>query len=335
MKKLFTILLAFVIMIGALTGCGTGNNKTSESGEKNYEGLVIHLGHFTTCAYPYVEHAILSGLLEDEFSEDGITFEYSDVTSGADAITAMTTGDLDFCTVGDQPISNALANDSKITLLFINHSTEEGNSLVVLPESDITGIEQLEGKTIGCGIGTAAYRVVLEMLDNAGIPSDRVDFVNIQGTEGLAALQKGDLDALFSSDPQRIAWEDAGAAVTLANAEGITQCAAMAVSDQFKNKYPELVTRITKVFLKSYQEVEENTDEVYQNIAEAYDLDLDLFHVWIARFDVRPRTDEEDFQAIQDTADFLYENGYMTKEVDIDSAVDTSYFEEAEKLLKE
>lgn len=147
-----------------------------------------------------VHIAIAEGLFEDE----GLTVTPEVMQGGAAAIPALVSGDLDIA-FGAWP-SLLLANQQGIELRAIADgvAADEGfTQFLAMPDSGLEGNPAgLEGKTIAVNtlnnLGELAVRWTLEA---AGVDFESVQLVEIPFPDMGAALERGDVDVIWASEP--------------------------------------------------------------------------------------------------------------------------------------
>jgi len=134
-----TISSLLLILMAAtfLTGCSKKKESTT--------GVVVRYGYQPADAT--LVNAKEKGFFEEEFTKDGITFEFSKFASGPPMITALTAGSLDFGQVGDQPAIAARGNNVDIKAIFSYAEvlrivfSRSDLSLAILPD-DIAWVEK-------------------------------------------------------------------------------------------------------------------------------------------------------------------------------------------------
>jgi ABC-type nitrate/sulfonate/bicarbonate transport system substrate-binding protein len=163
---------------------------------------------------------------------------------------AALAGEVDVIFTADQPAVSLLAAGGKWHI--VGRLISFRAAIIVPVNSSTTRVADLKGKTIAIPFGSATHRIVLGMIEEAGLKPD-VDVVvrNMDILEQAAVVQAGgperwgELDALASWDPYTAIFEEAGQARVLQDAPGLS---VVMVSDAFSERYQGAVER----FMRSY-----------------------------------------------------------------------------------
>ncbi|MET9213205.1 MULTISPECIES: ABC transporter substrate-binding protein [unclassified Nocardia] len=123
------------------------------------------------------------------------------VSAGPDVIQAFRGGSLDLATnAGIPPIhAHATGLDAKIVGVKVRETPLY--KLATAPGTAITGLNDLRGKKIAFSPGQAQGVVVLRTLAAAGIRTDEVQLVEINGPQFLTALQGKQIDVAPLGEP--------------------------------------------------------------------------------------------------------------------------------------
>jgi ABC-type nitrate/sulfonate/bicarbonate transport system substrate-binding protein len=71
----------------------------------------------------------------------------------------------------------------------------------VLAESGITTVPALRGQKVGVAIGTGSEQFAIQLLERSGMTLKDVQVVNVEPPEMVAALQRGNVVAIFAFEP--------------------------------------------------------------------------------------------------------------------------------------
>jgi NitT/TauT family transport system substrate-binding protein len=163
------------------------------------ETTTIQLGLLPLADVAPVHLAVATGLFEDQ----GLTIEPVLVQGGAAAIPALVAGDLDI-TFGND-VSALLASSQGIDLRFIadqNHSQPGFSSIMTLPDSGVATAADLVGKRLAVNtLANVAEITSRAQVKDAGADPDAVEYIEIPFPDMIAALERGDVDAIFAVEP--------------------------------------------------------------------------------------------------------------------------------------
>lgn len=161
MKKTFALLLVFLVIMTALSGCGTGKEvgapeKTSQSSEKPAVD-VINISYVKLpLNVPSIVEKKLE-LFEEEFGKDGIKVNFPEITEGPKMTEAIAAGSLDFCNaLGGTSAILAAANGVDLKVIGI-YSRAPKAFTIMTKDDGITSIKELKGKKIAGPKGTILH----------------------------------------------------------------------------------------------------------------------------------------------------------------------------------
>jgi len=163
------------------------------------EDATITLGVLPLADVAPVHLAIATGL----FADQGLTVEPQIVQGGAAAIPGLVAGDLDI-TFGND-VSALLASSQGIDLKFIadqNHAQPGFSSIMTLPDSGIATAADLVGHKLAVNtLANVAEITSRAQVKDAGADPDAVEYIEIPFPDMIAALEQGNVDAIFAVEP--------------------------------------------------------------------------------------------------------------------------------------
>ncbi len=133
----------------------------------------------------------------------GLAVTTERVQSGAVALPALVAGDLDvmFC----NHVSTIAARSQNLDVVIIAEASRarpDNFSVVVLPDSPVQAPTDLAGRTVGVNaLHNIAGLTVSAVAGAAGVPPDRLTFVEIPFPDMTSALANGRVDAAFLPEP--------------------------------------------------------------------------------------------------------------------------------------
>lgn len=228
MKKIILLPIIFIGILGSLAACGkqevknreevtaiekqsTELNVEEEKTEQNSETVISELptGHVANeVKIGYVDVTgsgklsdILGvardqGIFDEEFGAIGVTANLIPMTGAGPAINeALASGDLDIGSLGDVPA--ILGRAAKIDTKIISFSgLNSGASLIAGKDTEYQSIADLKGKKIATQRGAFMHRVLVTMLESAGMTVDDIEFVNVNAQTAAEMLVTGNVDGI-------------------------------------------------------------------------------------------------------------------------------------------
>jgi NitT/TauT family transport system substrate-binding protein len=136
---------------------------------------------------------------------NGIIPDITYIATGANMITAALAGNIDVGIANPMSLAVAIARDIPLQGLapgVLISKRDTYPNLVVAKDSPIKKPKDLAGGTIGVSeIGSFNYYSVLAWLDNYGLPTKSVQFVELPMSEVGVALERGRIQASFLNEP--------------------------------------------------------------------------------------------------------------------------------------
>ena len=191
MKKLLTIALVLVMAVGMLAGCG---DKKNDLGLAEPGKLIMS----TNATFPPYE------MRADDGSFIGIDVEMADAIAKKLGL-ELQVDDMGFTAAleavqngsSDIAMAGITVREDRLAVMDFSDSYAKGVQVVIVPEdSDIKSIEDLEGKTIGCQMGTTGYIYASSAPEDGGYGEDHVTPYD-NGITAVQALKGGQVDAVI------------------------------------------------------------------------------------------------------------------------------------------
>ncbi|NEK56715.1 ABC transporter substrate-binding protein [Geodermatophilus sabuli] len=262
-----TVLPAVAAACLALAGCGGGE----ASGEPEATGSGTSVTQVSLGVLPLVDLApIYLGVEEGFFADEGIELSFTTAQGGAAIIPSVLGGELDFGF--SNPTSLILARSQGLPVKIIapgGSSTGEVGAdygaVVVGPGSDITDAAGLAGRRVAVNtlrnIGDTSIR---ESVRAAGGDPDAVQFVELPLPDMAAALQTGQVDAIWVVEPFLTGALAQGAVPVAWNWIDVSpdlMASAYFTSEQRLQEDPDLVERFATAVARSAEYAQENPEE--------------------------------------------------------------------------
>jgi ABC-type nitrate/sulfonate/bicarbonate transport system substrate-binding protein len=332
-KRLFTIIMALGVL--SMQGCGnSAQNSTNENDEAGIvevnkenetdETLVVRISDDNAWVY-----ARESGILDEEFKDDNITFEFSYFANGATRNEALAAGSIDIAALGTQPAISAQANDYGAKIFGKIGSSEKGGVLIGSVEAGITDISQLPGTTVGTTIGGGWQYTLLKIFEHEGINPDDVEIINTS-PDTATAIRGGEIAAGIVSGTNGQALINEGSGVLLADGVGyIYDTSWLEATESFTNEHSDILSRLLNVLQRSYEWKEENNDVALQAVVDEFQSDLEALKYTDPYTYYNVSIDQNDIDTFEDVYKFLLEYDLIANEIDIEGSFDFTALKDA------
>ncbi|HWB45440.1 MAG TPA: ABC transporter substrate-binding protein [Hyphomicrobiaceae bacterium] len=212
------------------------------------------------------------------FKEQGLNVEISDFKGGSQSLTALVGGSVDVVTGAFEHTIRMQAKGQDIVAV-IELGRYPGITLAVRSDraAHIKSVADLKGATVGVTApGSSTNMIVQYLMVKAGLKPDDAAFVGVgAGASAVAAITKGDIDAISNIDPVIAKLEAAHQVSVLAETrttEGTTKvfggpmsAAVLYTRREFIEKNPNTTQALVNAFYKTLHWLDKATPEQITN----------------------------------------------------------------------
>jgi len=197
-KRAITVSAAVVLVGSVAAACG-GSDGESDEAETTPIKILVQPAYWSTAAFVAQDQGF--------FEEAGLDVEIELVPNQAAQVPLLISGEAEFGVGGNAATAVALGQGLPFEIIVAasrNESSkdEATNAIVVEADSELQNAAQLEGKKVAMagskGLSEYMVRVAVEA---AGGDPDKVSLVQLDQPSGIAALEKGDVDAALVFQP--------------------------------------------------------------------------------------------------------------------------------------
>ncbi|MGW6174941.1 ABC transporter substrate-binding protein [Arthrobacter sp. NPDC055138] len=255
-----------------LTGCGSGSPSSTGGTQPAAPSADGSLDQVNLGLIPITDVApVYLGIQEGYFEDEGIQLSVQLAQGGAAIVPAVMTGEYQFGY--SNVVSLLIARDKGLPITVVSNGSSSTNEpgkdvteVAALPEAGIENAADLVGKTVAVNaLNNFADVTIRNAVEQAGGNPDDVDFVEMPYPNMPAALERGDVDAAWTTEPFRTQILEAGGEIVASPMTDLTEdfdSAFYFTSEQTMQENPELVERFRRALDKSFQFAAENDDEV-------------------------------------------------------------------------
>lgn len=322
-KRRFTGLSAAVVAVAALAACGGGDSDAAEDGgATSAETTVLHVGETAGVPSAFLAFGVEQGI----FAEHGLELEIDTSAGGAAAIPALMGNNLDIA--GSNVVSSLLAAAQGLPLRIIAPGTfatddlESDFSAVLVPaDSPITSADGLATASVAVNtLENIGDITITAALEERGIDTSNVDFVELGFPEMLPALDNGQVDAAWIIEPFLTMGLEQGHRPVLwpyVEAKEGLQIGSFVVTEQFLQENQDAVDRFRAALADTAALVTEDPEVFRQALPELQELDPA-----IAEQMVLPQyKDDVDVDSLEFVAERMLDAGYIDEPIDVDAIV--------------
>ncbi|MFD3684023.1 ABC transporter substrate-binding protein [Nocardiopsis sp. NPDC058631] len=312
MRRKPAVLIAGAALLAA-TACG---GTDADSG-----GLTT----LTAGVIPIVDVApVYLGVDQGFFEERGIDLRLESGSGGAAIVPGVISGEFDLAF--SNTVSLIVARDQGLPLVVLTNGVtttgEQGadfGGVFVLDDSPVEDVADLEGLTVAANnLNNIGDTTVRQSVREAGGDPAEVEFVELPFPDMPAALETGQIDAVWAVEPFASIIREAGhreIASNFVDTHPELSVAAYFASEQRMAEEPELFGDITSALEESFAYAEDNPDEVRRIISTYTEIDQAVIdQMVLPRFPAETNRD-----SVQVLADLMVEDGLLDAEPDLDA----------------
>lgn len=330
MKKMQVMLVVRVCLILSLasfslllcSGCQKQSDMTVRYGGQYYPGEFLLKGH-------------------PQFWEGyGLNVEHILFSSGTENNQALISGEIDVNVGSDSKTVAIFGAVPDQALIIATIQRGDRYSTIVRADSSYQTWHDLKGKTVGTRLGTGAEQVLLRYFDQTDDLSwDDFEWVNMKIEDMTAALAEGSIEAFTAWEPTPAIAESQGIGRVLRSYGDIALVpVSIHTTEKFAEEHREEIVRFLAAHLDKVEMIQNDPDQAAQLAVQAaseqgIDVSADAFKRIFERVDFSLEFDEEVLASIEDTAQFLYDQGKIDTVPEF--KWDGSYLEEAKELRAE
>lgn len=278
-KKFLMVATCAVCCLGMLTGCGSEKIQEEAQNEAT-SGKLIAYGE----SDPQVSGQQIIAEEKGFFKEEGLNIENKLMTGPDENASLVASGDAKICFGSMYNNISVAANGVKVKVVSPLVNADGTQSVVARKGLEINSPKDLEGKKIGMTNGAGVLIAIRNMCEATGVDINKIQFVNLGVSDQLAALDRGDIDAMAAWEPWVGKAIDHGGTLlfsgtksNLPGAQGdvhwIDFYMTLQVTQDFYDKNPETVEKLLRALNKATNYINEHPEDAAKIIAKRINID--------------------------------------------------------------
>lgn len=333
--RVFALSLAFILLVSILQACGDKNNEKASPSASNAANpsestgavernvpAVLNYGFVGSTKYAAGAEAwgIHTGIFLEEFKKYGVT-EVNAIgfKVGPDLNEAIISGRVDFGSSGDTPAILARASGAKTRL--IGQSDVELNSLIIVKNDGVKTLEELKGKTVAVVKGSIMHRYLVGVLKEKNVDNVKQISIGANTADALAALAKGEVDAVAATDQLVYKLLQTGEYRLLDKATDhptLLATYATVVTDKYLKQFPDIATVWNEARAKALADLQSKPDQYYEFLAESLGLTLEAVKELFPIDQISPvNFTDEGIERAEESKRFLVEEKLAAQDFDL------------------
>lgn len=300
MKKLMTMILAVVLVVSVLTGCGkteepkkeevkqeTAKQEEKKEEEKKeekkeepakeepkMEEVELNIAYMPNYGSLWsIQNAIAQGYL----AEQGIKVNLVEFQDGPTIIAAMESGSIDIGYIGQG--AHKLSINGKVKIFALSHLS---NGDALIGGKGITKVEDLKGKKVAYSSGSSSEDILLNSLDMVGMKMADIQAFDMDPAAIVTAMLSGSVDACATWSPNTIKILDEMKDATkltdnVTFSDKTVSLASWIVTPKYAETKRDIVLRFTKALFKAMDYAandhqEETAELIAKQVAQTKDI---------------------------------------------------------------
>ncbi|TWH48720.1 ABC transporter substrate-binding protein [Sporomusa sp. KB1] len=323
MKKITAALIAIMLAAVTLLGAGCGSAKKEEAKTTAEAPKVIRIGAVPSTSYAPFWVAKDLGYLDEELKKVNYTYKLESFSIGSVVKDAFVSGNLDMGIMGEFAAIVGKANGVDYNIVANVTTNTEGRGLLIRADNPAKSIADLKGQRVAATKSSSHHLVFIDLIREAGMKLDDVQFIHMTDEDGVTALLRGDVAGVCVSDPiltrvaesgdGKIIGYGPGASMWVATGETVKNnpeavkavLAACQRADDYMNTHPKESAQIVLKYVKKLK------PELAEQILGKYTMITEL----------RP----SDVEFMSNTAKEMYDIGVIPNKVDNAEFVITNF----------
>lgn len=271
MKRIVSMLLACVLLLCCVSGCGAKNNDDNNT-TGDLKELDVVLDWYPNALHAFMYVAMEKGYYADEGLKINIRFP----SNANDAISLVAAGQADIGLYYQQDVIQARA-EQNVPIKSIGAVVQGPLNIVLsLKDKNITSPKDLEGKTVGYAGTELSEALIRSIMKNSGADPDSVKLVDV-GFDLMSSMTTGNVDAtigcLVNHEVPQMEKEGFEVNYFFPDDFGVPKYyeGIFLASDEMIDNEPDVLAGFLTACSKGFEDFKNSTDEVLQVLLDNQD----------------------------------------------------------------
>lgn len=223
-----------------------------------------HLEKITLAVTPWpASAAVYIAQEKGYFREEGLEVILHDYMSGHLGLNAMLSGKEDLATAGESPISRAAVQGKPVAVVATICEIDQAILIIARKDKGIASLSDLKGKRIGLAATSAADYFLHVYLTTNGMNPRDIRIINMEPDKAVAALLKGDIDAVSTWAPHTVVLRDrlGDNALVLGDPGLYIMTWNLVAAPDYLKSNPERVGKLLRAIVKANRFIINHPDE--------------------------------------------------------------------------
>lgn len=337
-KKMIAVVACAMTLTSVIAGC---RQDTSKEASKDTSSTEI-------VAYGVIDPQISAQqIIADKkgyFKEEGLNISNKFIQSGGDMSSLISGGSAQVSF--ESPYTDIALAANGVGIKIVAPMANIGNTQAVVAgkNANIVNGKDLEGKKVGIPAGAGVMIAIRNMCNELNVDINKIQFVTLSPSDAIAALEKGDIDAMACWEPWISNAQSNGGKLLfsglksyLGDKQGdvnwMNFYTTMQVSDTFLKEHPEEVKAMLRALKKATDFINENPDEAAEIIAKEINLDATQVKKIMSQNQYQMLYDDKFVNSCDEIANFMKETNNISSKPDFGKYADSSILKSVDETL--
>jgi aliphatic sulfonates family ABC transporter substrate-binding protein len=269
------------------------------------------------------------------FKAEGLDIKVAYFESGAEETSALAAGKLHIGSFGDFPTISMVSSNLPVKIL--TSVAEISGTQQVVARKGINKPEDLKGKKIGLLVGSSSESLFNTTLGHFGVPLESVEILNMRPPEQIAALARGDIDALTVWQPFVLRAKNKAGGHAMVSAlqsfipgmEGpLSYYAAysvLVVRNEFLQENPNSIKSVLRALKKAEDYINGNKDDAAKTMEKDMRAPAKDLRVFLDENVYKMGLDAKFVKTLNNTVNFMHSVGKVKSKAKVENFIDDSF----------
>ncbi|CAH0346264.1 ABC transporter substrate-binding protein [Bacillus sp. CECT 9360] len=267
------VLIATILAI-LLTACGSNNEATSTTADSTKDSDKPEMEQLTLMGVRDAQISAAQIIAEKNgyFEEEGIKVTNHLIENGPEMGSMIAGGSAPISLMSNFLAITMKASDVPIKVVAVLDQMAGTQAMVGAPGLKLESAKDLEGLKIGMPNGAEVYYAIKSMGEELDVDVSKIKYINIGPSDGLSALQRGDIDALAAWEPFITKGTQAGGEFILSGRESnlpdkqgevnwLSVHSTLMATEDFLEKNPNTIKALIRALKKGTDFINNNREE--------------------------------------------------------------------------
>lgn len=264
------------------------------------------------------------------YKNEGLDVQVKMFSSGTAAMEAFRAGRAQFLLCGANPTLNLLSEGDTMVLAL----TASGPS-ALYARKGISKASDLRGKKIAVKLRSDGEAAIIKYLERGNIKPNEVELINMAPSDGVAALDRGDVDAHSSWEPYGWKQEEvSGNKVVSLGGDHYRIICFVSVNKKFAQENPQMVKKVLKAFVRGEKWMQDSPlEEKVKAVSSHIKLDPELTGKMLSVLVYDPSFSPAMKTYMQYLENFMLERKALPRKIDWSKADGTYFLKELDPSM--